>query len=89
MNVKAWIRYGTDEAEQSLGIRVGSPLQIATQWREKVAEVSQLALDVAAGRRLAAGDLPEVSSGVPLAFLTFISDITIIKLAKLIHSGSI
>ena len=30
--VKAWQRYGTDETDKSLGIRVGTPMQVAEQW---------------------------------------------------------
>ena len=51
--VKAWQRYGTDAADKSLGIRVGTPLQVAEQWYAKRREVEQLATDVTAGRRLA------------------------------------
>ena len=50
--VKAWVRYGADEADKCLGIRVGTPYQVGGQWFEKAAEVEQLATDVAAGRRL-------------------------------------
>ena len=51
--VKAWQKYGQDEADKSLGIRVGSPAQVAQQWYAKQREVEQLAVDVTAGRRLA------------------------------------
>ena len=41
--VKAWQRYGTDETDKSLGIRVGTPIQVAEQWYAKRREVEQLA----------------------------------------------
>ena len=53
VRIKEWIRYGMDEADKCLGIRVAKPSQVAEQWFQKAAEIEQLAVDVAAGRRLA------------------------------------
>ena len=46
------VRYGIDEADKNLGIRVGDDDQIAEQWYGKLRDMQQLAIDVAAGRRL-------------------------------------
>ena len=51
--IREWQRYGIDDTDKSLGIRVGTPAQVAAQWQQKVTEVEQLATDVTAGRRLA------------------------------------
>ena len=53
INIREWQRYGLDEADKSLGIRVDTPVRIADQWYAKQREVEQLAVDVTAGRRLA------------------------------------
>jgi hypothetical protein len=51
--IREWQCYGVDDTDKSLGIRVGTPAQIAAQWHQKVIEVEKLATDVTAGRRLA------------------------------------
>ena len=52
IKVKAWVEYGKDEADKSLGIQVGTPAQVANQWDAMEAQVAKLADDVTSGRRL-------------------------------------
>ncbi len=47
------VRYGVDEADKSIGIRVGDAAQVATQWHRMLADIEQMATDCTAGRRLA------------------------------------
>ena len=49
---KSWVVYGRDEADKQLGIRIGDPIQVGSQWQAMVQRVEQLAIDIAAGRRL-------------------------------------
>ena len=52
ITVKGWVDYGHDDADKQLGIRIGTPEQVGRQWQQMQQSVEQLALDVAAGRRL-------------------------------------
>jgi hypothetical protein len=53
LKIKEWVRYGLDEADKNLGLRMGTTEQIAAQWGKMHRVIEQLATDVTAGRRLA------------------------------------
>ena len=47
------VRYGIDAGDKSVGIVPGTPSQVATQWKQMLRGLEQMATDATAGRRLA------------------------------------